>query len=329
MKYHRWLSSNSIASPEVRYILQAKTMEFNPSSSHSPPLSLHRRGSQEKAFHSPTSAGAMLSESTTSSSSSVLLRRILTAAVLFAVVSLSCFVLFRASDTGRIRRPNFSGSSSSDLSYVYPFVADDGPPLSLLFDWVVVSPLSGFEKGDSNENKLETVLKDAAMEDGTDADIMWFRDPFPRFYEDADFQIACDHFCGNSIDLENNTPNGGFNFVKSNNRSIEFYKFWYSSRENYPGLHDQDVLNNIKYDSFITEIDLKIKFLNTAYFGGFCEPSKDLNYVCTMHANCCFGLDSKVHDLKILLEDWKQFMSLPPTMKRSSMLSWRAPKNCR
>lgn len=162
-----------------------------------------------------------------------------------------------------------------------------------------------------------------------DADIMWFRDPFPRFYEDADFQIACDHFCGNSIDLENNTPNGGFNFVKSNNRSIEFYKFWYSSRENYPGLHDQDVLNNIKYDSFITEIDLKIKFLNTAYFGGFCEPSKDLNYVCTMHANCCFGLDSKVHDLKILLEDWKQFMSLPPTMKRSSMLSWRAPKNCR
>lgn len=162
-----------------------------------------------------------------------------------------------------------------------------------------------------------------------DADIMWFRDPFPRFYEDADFQIACDHFCGDSIDLENNTPNGGFNFVKSNNRTIEFYKFWYSSQENYPGLHDQDVLNNIKYDYFITEIDLKIKFLNTAYFGGFCEPSKDLNYVCTMHANCCFGLDSKVHDLRILLEDWKQFMSLPPTMKRSSMLSWRAPKNCR
>lgn len=162
-----------------------------------------------------------------------------------------------------------------------------------------------------------------------DADIMWFRDPFPHFDLDADFQIACDHFSGNSSDVDSNKPNGGFNFVRSNNRSIEFYKFWYSSRETYPGLHDQDVLNRIKYDSFIIDIGLKIRFLNTAYFGGFCEPSKDLNQVCTMHANCCFGLESKVHDLRILLLDWRLFMSLPPTLKRSSILSWRAPQNCR
>ncbi|KAM5566555.1 hypothetical protein ABKV19_014949 [Rosa sericea] len=59
----------------------------------------------------------------------------------------------------------------------------------------------------------------------TDADVMWFRNPFPRFYSDADFQIACDHFLGSSDDLQNR-PNGGFNYVKSNNRSIEFYKYW-------------------------------------------------------------------------------------------------------
>jgi hypothetical protein len=335
----------------------------------------------------------------------VLFGRILTVSIFFATVSLSCFVLFRAS--GGLSN---SFDASYRLNYIFPFVADD-------------------RRTDSDEYSLERVLKNAAMADGTvilttlneawaapnsvidlflesfrigyrtrrllnhlviialdknafsrclavhthcyalftdgtdfskeayfmtpdylkmmwrridflrsvlemgynfvftDADVMWFRDPFPRFYNDADFQIACDHFCGNSLDMENNIPNGGFNFVKSNNRSIEFYKFWYSSRETYPGLHDQDVLNNIKYDSF-TDIDLKVRFLNTAYFGGFCEPSKDLNYVCTMHANCCFGLDSKIHDLRILLQDWRQFMSLPPRSKRSSSQSWRVPQNC-
>ncbi|CAL5339134.1 unnamed protein product [Camellia sinensis] len=161
----------------------------------------------------------------------------------------------------------------------------------------------------------------------TDADIMWFRDPFPRFYLDADFQIACDQFLGSSYDLENR-PNGGFSFVRSNNRSIEFYKFWHSSREAYPGYHDQDVLNIIKYDAFLIDIELKMRFLNTANFGGFCEPSKDLNQVCTMHANCCVGMGNKVHDLKVMLEDWKQYMSLPPSLKRSSMSSWRVPQNC-
>ncbi|GFY96720.1 nucleotide-diphospho-sugar transferase family protein [Actinidia rufa] len=41
----------------------------------------------------------------------------------------------------------------------------------------------------------------------TDADIIWFRDPFSRFYSDGDIQIACDFFWGNSSD-RNNLPNG-------------------------------------------------------------------------------------------------------------------------
>ncbi|XP_050888441.1 uncharacterized protein At4g15970 isoform X2 [Lathyrus oleraceus] len=94
----------------------------------------------------------------------------------------------------------------------------------------------------------------------TDADIMWFRDPFPRFHHDADFQIACDHF--------------------------------------------------------------------TAYFGGLCEPSKDLNQVCTMHANCCYGMGSKIHDLRIMLQDWRHYLTLPPSLKRLSVVSWRVPQKC-
>ncbi|RDX78825.1 hypothetical protein CR513_40842 [Mucuna pruriens] len=161
----------------------------------------------------------------------------------------------------------------------------------------------------------------------TDADIMWFRDPFPQFHPDADFQIACDHFTGSFDDVQNR-PNGGFNFVKSNNRSIEFYKFWYSSRETYPGYHDQDVLNFIKVHPFITDIGLKMRFLDTTNFGGLCEPSRDLNQVCTMHANCCFGMDSKLHDLRIMLQDWKHYLSLPPSLKKLSVVSWRVPQKC-
>ncbi|KAF8021049.1 hypothetical protein BT93_G1463 [Corymbia citriodora subsp. variegata] len=161
----------------------------------------------------------------------------------------------------------------------------------------------------------------------TDADILWFRNPFPRFFEDADFQIACDHFLGDPYDIRNR-PNGGFNYVKSNNRTIQFYKFWHSSQAMYPGYHDQDVLNFIKFARFITDIGLKMRFLDTMYFGGLCEPSKDLNQVCTMHANCCFGLDSKLNDLRMMLQNWKDFMSLTPRLKRSLNLSWSVPDKC-
>ncbi|CAA0822747.1 Nucleotide-diphospho-sugar transferase family protein [Striga hermonthica] len=161
----------------------------------------------------------------------------------------------------------------------------------------------------------------------TDADVMWFRDPFPEFHPGADFQIACDHFSGSADDLVNNVPNGGFKFVRSNGRSVEFYKFWYASHSTYPGLHDQDVLKRIKNDSFVRDIGLKMRFLDTALFGGFCEPSRELDRVCTMHANCCFGMDNKLHDLRILIEDWKRYLSLPPRLKPFES-SWRVPQNC-
>lgn len=161
----------------------------------------------------------------------------------------------------------------------------------------------------------------------TDTDIMWLRNPFPQFYPDADFQIACDFFLGDSYSI-NNLPNGGFTYVKSNERTIWFYKFWYFSRKAYPKMHDQDVLNKIKSDRSISQIGLKMRFLDTQYFGGFCQPSKDFNKVCTMHANCCVGLDNKVNDLRILLRVWRKFMALPPNATTTAQTSWTVPQNC-
>ena len=155
---------------------------------------------------------------------------------------------------------------------------------------------------------------------------MWLRNPFQHFFQEADFQMSCDRFDGNSYNLQN-FQNTGFMYVRSNPRTIQFYKFWHFSIKAYPGLHDQDILNKIKFDPFVENIGLKIRFLDTAYFGGFCQPSKDLNLVCTMHANCCVGLDNKVNDLTILLEDWKRFKSSQPRLNPQS--PWSVPQNCR
>ncbi|KAM7279644.1 hypothetical protein ACFE04_006778 [Oxalis oulophora] len=162
----------------------------------------------------------------------------------------------------------------------------------------------------------------------TDTDIMWLQDPFPRFFLHADFQIACDHFYGNPYD-NNNDPNGGFTYVKSNIRTVSFYKYWYASRRSYPGQHDQDVLNKIKRSLFISKIGLRMAYLDTKNFGGFCEHSNELKDVCTMHANCCFGLHSKIIDLTLVLEDWKNYSTtLGAYGNARPTLSWRAPQNC-
>ncbi|XP_047180590.1 uncharacterized protein At4g15970-like isoform X1 [Vigna umbellata] len=161
----------------------------------------------------------------------------------------------------------------------------------------------------------------------TDCDIMWLRDPFKQFFKDADFQVACDGFNGNSSDIHNPT-NAGFKYAKSNYRTIWFYKFWINSRSSNPKLNEQDVLDRIKGHPSISDMKLKMKFLSTTYFSGFCQVSKDFNKVTTMHANCCIGLEPKISDLKLVLEDWKKYMALSESNKTESHLSWRVPKRC-
>jgi len=153
---------------------------------------------------------------------------------------------------------------------------------------------------------------------------MWLRDPFPRLYPDGDFQMACDRFFGDPNDSDN-WVNGGFTYVKSNHRSIEFYKFWYNSRLDYPKMHDQDVFNQIKHKALVSEIGIQMRFFDTVYFGGFCQTSRDINLVCTMHANCCVGLEKKLHDLNLVLDDWRNYLSLSEPVKNTT---WSVPMKC-
>lgn len=161
----------------------------------------------------------------------------------------------------------------------------------------------------------------------TDADILWFRDPFPQFSAMADFQIACDHFMGRPKSLRN-TANGGFAFARANKRTVAFYKHWHIAREFFPDKHDQDVFNKIKRDKALAEIGVRIRFLDTKFMSGFCESTRDLEKVCTVHANCCYGLNNKLDDLRLILADWKLYKSATPQERRVHRFSWSAPNVC-
>ncbi|KAG6524427.1 uncharacterized protein At4g15970-like isoform X1 [Zingiber officinale] len=162
----------------------------------------------------------------------------------------------------------------------------------------------------------------------SDVDVMWFRNPLPFFYPDGDFQISCDNFLGDPTNMKN-WPNNGFNYARSNYRTIEFFKYWYASRARFPNVHEQNVLNIIKFEQHVRDMGVQIRFLSTERFGGICEPSRDFNKVCTMHANCCIGLKKKIDDLRAMLDDWRKFMSSPSDQRISRHFAWSVPQSCR
>lgn len=157
-------------------------------------------------------------------------------------------------------------------------------------------------------------------------DVLWFRDPFRHISLAAHMSISSDVFLGDP-DSTSNFPNGGFLYAKSCNKTIEFYRFWQEGREKHAGRNEQEVFNAIK-DEAVSQMKVRFQFLDTAYCGGFCQLSKDLNKICTLHANCCVGLGNKIHDLKGVLEDWRNFTSKSADERRWGNFHWRVPGRC-
>lgn len=163
----------------------------------------------------------------------------------------------------------------------------------------------------------------------SDTDILWFRNPLTMFSPSADLQIASDHYNGYPHNLKN-APNGGFMYVRSNERTVSFFRFWYQSKAKYPGKNEQDVLNYIKGRE-ITRRGLEINFLDTKYFRGYCQKNPDLSLVYTLHANCCRGLEAKLNDLRNTLSDWEKYTMnshIPPGIKGKAV-HWTPPRACR
>eukprot|EP00253_Pinus_taeda_P010234 PITA_10234 len=145
---------------------------------------------------------------------------------------------------------------------------------------------------------LAEILKRGYSMVFSDSDIMWLRNSLERLGKDADIQITCDNYNGNPFDVMNEV-NTGFMYVRSNERPIRFYKDWYESRSSFPGQKERDVLNILKSTTGFAARGMKFMFLETKYFGGFCQRSPDLVDVYTMHAKLCKASRQASLDLRI------------------------------
>ncbi len=83
--------------------------------------------------------------------------------------------------------------------------------------------------------------------------------------EDFDVQMAVDH----STDA-----NTGFIYVLSNNRTINLFKIWYSTRERQLGIHEQDNFQKMLQEKSVQDIGLKLRFLDANIFSGHCQVWK-------------------------------------------------------
>ncbi|KAJ1286848.1 hypothetical protein BS78_03G383500 [Paspalum vaginatum] len=166
----------------------------------------------------------------------------------------------------------------------------------------------------------------------TDCDMVWFRNPFRRIPVYADMSCSSDDFKPSRAPLDN-PLNTGLYYMKSTNRTVEMMKYWRAARARFPGQHDQSVFVRIRHE-VVSKLQVTIEPLETVYFGGFCEYHDDPEKICTMHADCCVGLDNKVHDLGDVAADWKNYTGLPPEARQKQKqkdggFKWSYPTRCR
>ncbi|KAF8754900.1 hypothetical protein HU200_011360 [Digitaria exilis] len=160
-----------------------------------------------------------------------------------------------------------------------------------------------------------------------DSDMVLFRNPLRHIPVYADMSCSSDVFKPWRAPLDRDF-NTGLYYMKATNRTIEMMKYWIASRERFPGEHDQTVFVRIKHE-LVSELQAKIEPLDTVYFGGFCQYHDDLEKVCTMHACCCVGMENKLHDLKDIAADWKNYTSLTPELREKGGFKWTYPTVCR
>ncbi|KAG8054174.1 hypothetical protein GUJ93_ZPchr0001g31075 [Zizania palustris] len=163
----------------------------------------------------------------------------------------------------------------------------------------------------------------------TDVDIVWFRNPFRHIAVFADMTTSSDVFNGDADDL-NNFPNTGFYYMKSTNRTVEMLRRWRAAKTRFPPDHEQNVFNYIKHElAGAGGLGVRVQFLDTAIFGGFCQLFRnDMGKACTMHANCCVGLGNKLHDLRGVLDQWRNYTSLMPEARKKGGFGWTIPAKC-
>ncbi|XP_061371654.1 uncharacterized protein At4g15970-like [Gastrolobium bilobum] len=182
---------------------------------------------------------------------------------------------------------------------------------------------------------LEVLLQSFKSGEGTqrllnhlDADVLWLRSPFLHFNPVYELTISCNF----SSDGQSGgyMHDGGIFYLKANIISFEFFKYWKLTNILYPNSLDEDSLcTTIMQSEDVKALGFRVKLVNSTYFGGFCQLNKDmLREAYTIHANCCNDLRSKVHDMRIVLDDWIRFRNRVSGDNASDKMALRWPQKC-
>ncbi|KAI3982074.1 hypothetical protein MKX01_018980 [Papaver californicum] len=148
-------------------------------------------------------------------------------------------------------------------------------------------------------------------------------------HQNDDIQMSCDNFNGDPWSgINSKSLNTGFYYVRSNNNTISLFNTWYKMKEDphFNAKKDQDALK-VLFNWGVLRT-LKIRWLNTLYFSGFCQDSEDIKVVSTVHANCCRSINAKVIDLMSILKEWKKFRDGVPNIRAVNETIWSPHLEC-
>lgn len=162
-----------------------------------------------------------------------------------------------------------------------------------------------------------------------DADVMWLRNPIPQVDGLKPITVACDVHPGDLQSI-NNIMDGGFYYVRSNRVTSKYFKYRELRRILYTNSQDRSLCEEtvVNRELFKT-LELRFTYMERNLYGRFCQQNINTSTIHTLRANCCDDTESKVHDLKLLLEDWKNFTKKTSMEDWSSPFTWRAPSKCK
>lgn len=149
---------------------------------------------------------------------------------------------------------------------------------------------------------------------------MWLKNPLLHCHPQYSFSVACGFSSSDHqqqhLTMENT---GAIFYVKSNDVTVDLFKNLNLERILYPATENQSFCDIIKRRDVFQGIDTELAYLDDANFWRFCQSNPhDQSKITTVHASCCNNTKSKVHYLKLLLQDRKNMNS-----------QWIIPSQCR
>ncbi|RCV12387.1 LOW QUALITY PROTEIN: hypothetical protein SETIT_2G265600v2 [Setaria italica] len=130
----------------------------------------------------------------------------------------------------------------------------------------------------------------------TDVDIIWLRNPLLRIPLGADmanwFHVSCSHESSGHSERQRMRANGGFVYARASPRMVAFY-----------GAGLVRVAGGVPGRARAVRVRP-----GEARAGGAARHGvRDFYKVCTVHANCLVGLETKLQKLTEVFDEWKQF----------------------